>query len=111
MKILTTKSHRLYKNEKGGKIMVRLSLPEGEEGSLISCLYQKMREKYFSVSKRFIEEKNDTHTYFLDVTVEGVDGEEVKIKRSSALKCGASLIKETTVFDIFDKDMQKLKKR
>ena len=110
MHILNKKVKRLYKNGVGGKILVRLSLPTTEEDSDINPLYEVLSEKYFSEAERFIISKNDRYTYFLDVVFSIAEEDKtVQIKRSSALKCGASLIKKEDVFDVFSKDTVKLK--
>ena len=111
MEIINAKSHRLYKNLSGGRIMVRLSLPKTDGESSVNLLYDKLRDKYFSTAKSFIESRNDNSTYFLDVVFDKVEnGENVKIKRSSALKCGASLLKEDITLDIFAKELKRIKK-
>lgn len=110
MHILNKKVKRLYKNGVGGKILVRLSLPTTEEGSDINPLYEVLSEKYFSEAERFIISKNDRYTYFLDVVFSIAEEDKtVQIKRSSALKCGASLIRKEAFIDVFLKDTAKLK--
>jgi len=109
--ILNKKVKRLYKNGVGGKILVRLSLPTTEEGSDINPLYEVLAEKYFSEAERFIISKNDRYTYFLDVVFSIAEKDKtVQIKRSSTLRCGASLIKKEDVFDVFDSSLERIKK-
>ena len=111
MEILNKKAKRLYKNSVGGKILVRLSLPNTEEKSDINTLYEALSEKYFYEAERFISGKDEIYTYFLDVTFcMTQEDKTVKIKRSSALKRGASLVKDETCIDVFVKDTGKLKK-
>lgn len=112
MKISNVKKHRLYKNSFGGRIMIRLSLIKSESESVVNMLYEKLCDKYFSSAKSFIESRTDNSTYFLDVICDAAEeGELLKIKRSSALKCGASLIKEYIAYDVFDKEGKRIKKR
>ena len=112
MDIRNIKSHRLYKNTFGGKIMIRLSLMKTDGESDLNSLYGSLENIYFSSAERFIESRVNNSTYFLDVKCEVTErGEKVKIKRSSTLKCGASTLKEETVFDDFNGKFEIIKKR
>lgn len=111
MQILMIKANRLYKNSFDGRIMVRLSLAKTDCDSILNILSEKLANRYFSLAEQFIKSKKDNHTYFLDAKCEvNLDGEALKIKRSSALKCGASLLKEYTVYDVLDKEAKMIKK-
>ena len=111
MEITNIKKHRLYKSDSGARIMVRLCFLKAEGSCVLNNFYQILQEKYFSSAERFIECRTDKGTYFLDVKCNIADrGKNVKIKRSSTLKCGASLLKEETVFDVFDSELKRIKK-
>ena len=112
MEIAKIKTQRLYKNSVGGRIMVRLSLFKGEGDSAMNRLYESLAERYFTLAKNFIDSRaDDRSTYFLDVICDKCDGgENIKIKRSSTLRCGASLIKKEDVFDVFDSSLKEIKK-
>ncbi len=111
MNFVKERASRLYKNSLGGRIMVRLSLIKTDCESTLNILSDKLADRYFSLAERFVESRKDNYTYFLDVACDMVEeGKIVKIKRSSALKCGASVLKDYTVYDVFEKEAKRIKK-
>ena len=111
MQIFERKRQMLYKNEAGGRIMVRISLPQGESDSDLNRLYNMLCERYFSAAKSFIGSVTEPISYFFEVSYESEYNEDyVKIKRLSALKAGARTLKASSFTDVFRKEDLKLKK-
>lgn len=111
MEFFDKKSGILYKNESGGKVMVRVSLPRCENNERFNLLYAFLSEKYFDSAKEFINKRNDAGSYFFDVTYCCEEGDKyIKIKRISTLKSGKNTLSLTEYNDIFEKESLKLKK-
>jgi hypothetical protein len=96
MEILDKKRIMLYKNEVGGKVTVKISLPTTEVETDVKRLYESLEKSYYKASEKFINEKGGTDSYCLSVSYE--ISEEKKyliIKRlSELLFCGKTLLKK-----------------
>jgi len=111
MKFFDKKSGILFKNENGGKVMARVSLPRCEENDRFNLLYSFLSEKYFDAAREFINKRNDTQGYFFDVSYFCEEGDKyIKIKRISTLKSGKNTLWVKEYNDIFEKESLKLKK-
>ena len=110
MEFTDKKSAVLYKNESGGRIMVRVTLPKADDADF-NDFYSALAEAYFLASKNFINGKKCDQSYFADVTYGCENFEKyIKIKRFFTLRpCGA-VLRAYSDFDIFTKNGLKLKK-
>lgn len=93
----------LYKNEKGGRIMVRISLPQTKEECELSSLYSALCDSYLNAAKGYINQNNVSSSFFFDVsyTVEQQGKNGVKIKRQCVLKESTRTIKTKIFTDFF----------
>ena len=111
MKIYDKKSQMLYKNEFGGRIMVRITLPRADSECELNSLYDAVMEKYLIAAKEFINKTEEAAVCFFDVSYEREDSEKyIKIKRVSVLKLGGKTVKAAVLKDCFQKENLKLKK-
>lgn len=111
MKISARKSQMLYKNEDGGRIMVRISLPKADSDCELESLYRTLCECYLDAAKKYINARPLKESFFLDVSFSAEEKEkEIKIKRLANLKQGAKIIKSKVITDIFDIGNLSLKK-
>lgn len=111
MKFFDKKSQMLYKNEFGGRIMVRITLPRADSQCELNTLYDAVTEKYLIAAKEFINKTEDAAVCFFDVCYEREDIRKyIKIKRVSMLKLGGKTVKATVLKDYFQKESLKLKK-
>ena len=111
MEICDFKRQMLYKNERGGRIMVRATLPKCPAQTELNALYSSLMEKYFTAARDFINKTEDSFSYFFDVSYTLEENEKyIKIKRLSTLKVGGKTLKSTLLSDLFDKNGFKLKK-
>ncbi len=102
MEISERKSQMLYKNETGGRIMVRITLPSAEPESEFEKIYRQICESYLESAKKYINAASVQGALFLDVSFDAQIGEkEIKIKRLAVLKQGAEIIKRKAVTDVF----------
>ena len=110
MELLTRKRQMLYKNDEGGKIMVRISLPYSEEDCDLNKLYEELCGKYLDSAKEFVGFASHL-SCFLDVFYECENIKNyLKIRRIATLKYGTQIVKTTVVNDWFYKDGLQLKK-
>ena len=110
MEICDVKRQILYKNERGGRIMVRVTLPKAADTEL-DTLYSVLMQRYFIAAKEFINKAQESCAYFFDVSYTLEEKEKyVKIKRLSTLSLGGKTLKAASLCDLFDKNGFKLKR-
>ena len=110
MELLTRKRQMLYKNDKGGRIMVRINLPYTETKCDLNELYEALLGKYLDSAKNFIASASD-FSCFLDVSYECENIKNyLKVKRIATLKQEGQTVKTTMMSDWFYKDSLELKK-
>ena len=111
MEICDAKRQILYKNERGGRIMVRVTLPKAAADTELDTLYSVLMQRYFIAAKEFINKAEESCSYFFDVSYTLQKKEKyVKIKRLSTLSLGGKTLKSASLCDLFDKNGFKLKR-
>ena len=111
MEIFDRRCQMLYKNENGGRIMVRISLPQTKDASDLNSLYSALCESYLNAAKDYINRSSVKSSCFFDVSYSiEEDKNEIKIKRLANLNQGAKTIKSKTLTDVFSISDFSLKK-
>ena len=112
MQITEKKSSMLYKNESGGRIMVRVSLPCTEnKDSDFQRIYDSLSYEYFILAKKFVASLAGQDSYFLEISYEMSENEKyIKIKRITRLRKGTLTVKTKIMSDCFYKDTLIIKK-
>lgn len=111
MEFREKKRGMLYKNNGGGRIMVRITLPRAIEECEMNSFYDAIGEKYLSCAASFINGLASDTALFLDVSYELEENEkEIKIKRLSTLREGGKTLKFKILSDLINKSDLKLKK-
>ena len=110
MKLSQRKKDALYKNEAGGRIMVRIALPVAEGECELNMLYDRLIKEYLLAARDYIFKAGEMGTVFFNVGYEVEKCEnEIKIKRLCILKRGAKTLKAVIHTDRFKKEDLKLK--
>ena len=110
MELLTRKRQMLYKNDEGGRIMVRINLPYAEKECNLNELYEALCVKYLDSAKNFVAFVSRS-SCFLEVYYKCENIKNyLKIKRISTFKQEGQTVKITVMNDWFYKDDLQLKK-
>ena len=111
MEISERKSQMLYKNESGGRIMVRISLPKADSECELDRLYRYLSDSYLNAAREYIGRKTLKESFFLEVRFDMEKKEkDIKIKRLACLRQGAKTLKTKILTDVFDSCDFSLKK-
>ena len=111
MEFSEKKTQMLYRNDLGGRIMVRIMLPSLEENCDFKRFYEALTEKYLESAKGFVLKNCDAACYFFDVSYECDNTDKCfKIKRISTLKVNGRVLKKAIIKDCFTKNEFRLKK-
>ena len=108
MKLSRISRVALYKNDLGGRIILKVNLPKTDFESELLFLYERLTETYHEYSRQVLEEQRES--MFLTVDFEIIEGKTLKIKRLCTIKRGAKTLKTVVFCDEFYSDSLKLKR-
>ncbi len=104
------RANMLYKNSQGGRIMVKITLPQAEDGGQAEKLYSLLLKEYMEAAKKYIERRGDSAFLIFNVTyTRAEDLKYVKINRRSSLTLGGATVSRADYTDVFVKRDMRLK--
>ena len=108
MKLSRISRVALYKNDLGGRIVLKVNLPKTDFESELLFLYERLTEAYHGYARRILE--GESETLFMSVECEVIEEKTLKIKRLCTIKRGAKTLKSVVLCDELYSESFKLKR-